>query len=286
MSKRNITVLSITLLCGLLMIGGGVWAMSSGSYAIDWDIIGGGGEPASPASYGLRGTIGQAAAESSFSTNYGLWSGYWYPAAPAAPDKPTIAFSPTSFAFHVAEGGANPLDQTLNIWNSGAGTLSWSVADDADWLDLDPPGGSSTGEQDAVTLSVDISGMTADGYSTTITVSAPGAVNTPQTVTVTLDVSVIEAPIAWDCPLGGQPLIAPNPGAGRPFLDVPAACTDVTVSVGAQLWGIYYLVETGPDAGTWLWYIPGFASSTLTQLEPGKYYWVVVSESCTLTIPQ
>jgi hypothetical protein len=285
MSKRNITVLSITLLCGLLMIGGGVWAMSSGNYAIDWDVIGGGGEPAGSANYVMRGTIGQAAAECSSSSSYGLWSGYWYPAG-APPSEPTIAFDPSSFSFSAIEGGANPADQTLNIWNSGADTLNWSVSDDAGWLSLSPTGGSSTGEHDAVIVSVDISGMSAGHYDATITISAPGATNTPQTVPVTLDVSVIEAPIAWDCPLGGQPLIGPNPGAGRPFLTVPAACTDITVSVGAQLWGIYYLVETGPDAGTWLWYIPGFASSTLTQLEPGKYYWVVVSDSCTLTIPQ
>jgi hypothetical protein len=92
--------------------------------------------------------------------------------------------------------------------------------------------------------------------------------------------------VAWFCPLGGYPLIAPNPGAGRPDLTVPADCAGITVSAGAELWGIYYLVETGPQAGTWLWYIPGFATSTLTQLEPGKFYWVVVSDSCTLTIPQ
>jgi hypothetical protein len=284
--KIKTTIVLAALVCGLLMVGGGVWGMSSGNYAIDWDVIGGGGEPASSANYIVRGTISQPAAESSFSTNYGLWSGYWYPAAPAAPDKPTIGFGPPSFSFSAIQGGADPADQTLNIWNSGAGTLSWSVADDADWLDLDPPGGSSTGEQDAVTLSVDISGMTADGYCATITISAPGASNTPQTVPVTLDVSVPGAAVGWDCPLGGYPLIAPNPGAGRPDLTVPAACTGITVSAGAELWGIYYLIETGPQAGTWLWYIPGFATSTLTQLEPGKFYWVVVSDPSTLTIPQ
>jgi hypothetical protein len=90
----------------------------------------------------------------------------------------------------------------------------------------------------------------------------------------------------WNCPLGGYPLIAPNPGAGRPDLTLPADCTDITVSAGTELWGIYYLIETGPQAGTWLWYIPGFATSTLTQLEPGKFYWVVVSDPSTLTIPQ
>jgi len=78
MKIKNVIIFGV-LLCGLLMMGGGVWAMSSGSYAINWDVIGGGGEPASSASYGLRGTIGQAAGESSFSTNYELGSGYWHP---------------------------------------------------------------------------------------------------------------------------------------------------------------------------------------------------------------
>jgi hypothetical protein len=95
-----------------------------------------------------------------------------------------------------------------------------------------------------------------------------------------------EPTVTWNFALGGQPLIAPNPGAGRPFLSVPASCTWITVSPGAELWGIYYLVETGPGAGMWLWYIPGLASGTLTQLEPGAYYLVVVSAPCALTIPQ
>jgi hypothetical protein len=96
--------------------------------------------------------------------------------------------------------------------------------------------------------------------------------------------SQASASVAWDCPLGGVALVAPNPSEGRPYLSVPVACTDITVSGGAQLWGIYYLVETGPQAGTWLWYIPGFATSTLTQLEPNKYYWVVVSSPCVLAL--
>jgi hypothetical protein len=92
--------------------------------------------------------------------------------------------------------------------------------------------------------------------------------------------------ITWNCPLGGQPLIAPYPAAGRPTLNMAAACDAITVSDGEELWGIYYLVETGPDKGTWQWYIPGFSSSALTELTPGEEYFVVVSDSCTLTIPQ
>jgi hypothetical protein len=91
------------------------------------------------------------------------------------------------------------------------------------------------------------------------------------------------ATIAWNCPLGGQALIAPNSSAGRPFLTLPAGCAGITASAGADLWGIYWLDES---AGVYDYYIPGFVNSTLTQLEPDKYYLVVVSGACTLTIPQ
>jgi hypothetical protein len=85
-------------------------------------------------------------------------------------------------------------------------------------------------------------------------------------------------------PIAGETLIAPNPGAGRPFLTVAVDPDEITVSAGAELWGIYYLDETVPG-GEWLYYIPGYAS-TLTMLEPDQYYYVVVSDPCTLTIPQ
>jgi hypothetical protein len=93
--------------------------------------------------------------------------------------------------------------------------------------------------------------------------------------------------VAWHCPLGGVALIAPNLDGTRPPLTGPIACADVVVSAGAELWGIYHLVEEpGPQQGTWLWYVPGFATSTLAQLEPGKMYFVVASEPCTLTLRQ
>ncbi len=102
--------------------------------------------------------------------------------------KPTISFSPSSFTFSATEGGSNPANQTLEIWNSGSGTLNWSVSDNATWLSLSPASGSSTGEQDSVILSVNTSGMTVGTYTATITISASGATNTPQTLTVNLTI--------------------------------------------------------------------------------------------------
>src|SRR5512147_2456521 len=45
-----------------------------------------------------------------------------------------IGVSPASFSFAATQGGANPATQTLNITNTGGGTLSWTVSANATWL--------------------------------------------------------------------------------------------------------------------------------------------------------
>ncbi len=84
MSKRKEAALLVALLCGLLVTGV-AWAMSSASYAINWDVIGGGGGPISSASYAVNSTMGQAAIGFKTSSNYQLGSGYWYGVAAPAP---------------------------------------------------------------------------------------------------------------------------------------------------------------------------------------------------------
>jgi len=110
------------------------------------------------------------------------------------PAEPTIAFTPSSLSFSAIQGGTNPANQTLEIWNSGAGTLNWGVSDSAAWLSLAPTSGSSAGEHDEVTASVDIAGMSAGVYSATITIAAAGAINTPRTLAVSLTITETEAP--------------------------------------------------------------------------------------------
>ncbi|MBA7504694.1 hypothetical protein ES706_03348 [subsurface metagenome] len=107
---------------------------------------------------------------------------------------PEISFSPESLTFTAGEGGSTPTDKTLEVWNSGIGTLNWSLSDDAAWLGENPTSGSSTGEHDTVAVSVDITGMSAGDYSANITITAPGASNSPQTVPVSLYVGGIGPP--------------------------------------------------------------------------------------------
>jgi len=103
-----------------------------------------------------------------------------------------ISFSPTNLTFSAVEGGSNPANETLEIWNSGDGMLNWTLSDDADWLSEAPMSGNSTGPSDntSVVVSVNITGMLAGDYAANINISAAGANNTPQVVPVSLHISV------------------------------------------------------------------------------------------------
>jgi hypothetical protein len=107
--------------------------------------------------------------------------------------QPTIAHSSSKLSYSATQGSANPPSQTLDVWNSGSGTLNWSVSDDATWLSLAPTSGSSTGEHDAVTVSVDISGIPAGDYTTTIAITTLEATNSPQEVPVSLHIGAAPA---------------------------------------------------------------------------------------------
>jgi PKD repeat protein len=104
---------------------------------------------------------------------------------------PIIAFRPHSLSFSAVEGGDRPPDQTLEIWNSGIGTLEWTASDATPWLSLEPTSGSSTGVHDTNTVgvSVNTSGMVTGSYHGSITISDPGATNDPQTLDVSLEIS-------------------------------------------------------------------------------------------------
>lgn len=118
------------------------------------------------------------------------------PSTPAAPgNAPAIAASPSmAIGFSAEQGGPNPSPQTLEIHNSGGGTLDWLLTANADWLTLSPTGGSSTGEINAVTVSADIAGLSPGDYSATITISAPAASNSPVELPVTLTITSTTAP--------------------------------------------------------------------------------------------
>ena len=99
-----------------------------------------------------------------------------------APVPPAIGMSPTSLSY-TATPGASPAPQSLNISNTGGGTLTWSASGIPPWLTLSRISG--TGNS-VVTVTA-MGNSTVGTYSGSITLSAIGAssVTVPVTLTVT-----------------------------------------------------------------------------------------------------
>ncbi len=101
---------------------------------------------------------------------------------------PIIELSTSQLEFTAFEDGADPNNRILTIRNIGGYALNWEISKNCSWLHVDPCSGSSTGEADEATVSVDISGLNWGIYDCNLTISDPYAMNNPQTVEVTLQV--------------------------------------------------------------------------------------------------
>lgn len=99
--------------------------------------------------------------------------------------NPTISLSKTSLSYSGEEGASVP-SQNVGVANAGTGTLSYTTSSDAAWLTCTPASGTAPG---TLVVSVNLSGRAPNTYTGHITVSAAGATNTPQTITVTLTVT-------------------------------------------------------------------------------------------------
>ncbi len=108
--------------------------------------------------------------------------------------SPELSCSPSSFSFSAIEGGSNPAPQTLQVWNSGAGSLDWLLGKDIGWLSVSPESGTSSGEKDEVQVSVEIASLPAGTHHGTLTVSADESQGSPKSVQVTLEIIPSPAP--------------------------------------------------------------------------------------------
>lgn len=96
--------------------------------------------------------------------------------------NPVLQVMPSTLSF-IGEARRNPPSQTLQITNTGTGTLVWSASADQFWISLSPSGGTAPS---TITVSVNATLLTAGSYQGRITVSAMGAQGSPATVFVTL----------------------------------------------------------------------------------------------------
>jgi pectate lyase len=117
--------------------------------------------------------------------------------------NPTLEVSPDRLDFSAALGGSNPSPKTLNVTSSN-GSLSWNATPSATWLSVSPASGTTPSD---LTVTANSSGLPQGTHLATISITAPGAENSPLAVPVSLTVS----------PAAMVPQItAPNPGSVLP----------------------------------------------------------------------
>ncbi|MFQ5456568.1 MAG: hypothetical protein ACE5EA_10285, partial [Nitrospirota bacterium] len=99
--------------------------------------------------------------------------------------NPVISLSTSTLSFTAEVGGTNPQDQTVTVSNGGEGLLVWTPSTETAWIS-GFINNNSTNET-TLTVSVDITGLSAGSYTGTITISASEAAS--KTITVSLTVT-------------------------------------------------------------------------------------------------
>ena len=149
--------------------------------------------------------------------------------ATVASTQQSIQVTQSGVRFQAVTGGAAPPSQTISVFNSGAGTLTFTaaastVSGGSGWLSASASGSATSSASGSITVSANPAGLSPGDYYGTIQVTAPNAANSPQTITVVLSVfSPANSPGVQTSPTGlifvgsaggtvaGKPVILSNP---------------------------------------------------------------------------
>jgi len=124
---------------------------------------------------------------------------------------PALGVTPGSLTFNAVSGEANPPVRTINVANTGGGTLIWTAASNAAWLSVSPTGGSVVaGQPTNASVSVNITGLAPGTYNGAITVTPDTGAPVLLPVTLIIDpppvMNVTPLSLAFNAISGG-----PNP---------------------------------------------------------------------------
>ena len=187
-------------------------------------------------------------------------------------ETPVLAYTPSSYNFGNMTAGETA-STTFEIWNSGTGTLTYGVGINRTYsfIKITPSSGSSTGEHDTITVSIDTTNLTSGWYTCPIGIHSNGGSGT-----FTVDVNIIQL----------TPILSYNPvshGFGNMY-------PGHTTSTSFEIWNsgtgtlIYVVGPNNPNITipTWVTITPSSGSSTgehdtitvninTTNLNPGNY---------------
>lgn len=199
----------------------------------------------------------------------------------------------TSLTFGATAGGNNPPTETVAVGNSGMGTLSYTAVSDAQWLTVFPASGTAP---QSLTVSVDTAGLSAGTLAGHITLTASGALQSPQTVTVTLNLAsggggggatvlmgdqTIESQLDYNSPGTAEAFLTTATASGTAdmisfYLDAKSSATQVVIGVYTDAGGhpgalLAQAATSQPTTGTWN--TIALPNAVVTQ---GTNYWIAI----------
>jgi len=124
--------------------------------------------------------------------------------SPTAPEildtsRAVIWLDSTEISFSATVSGGNPAVQFIEIKNAGPGTLDYTIESDAEWMSVSPPNGTSTGQANKHTVSVNKAGLEAQEaeHSANLFIKCDQAYNNPQQVAVHFKITKGIPPKIW-----------------------------------------------------------------------------------------
>jgi trimeric autotransporter adhesin len=200
------------------------------------------------------------------------------------PPSVVMALSETGLSFSTAQGGGAPLPLSFGILNTGQGAMSWTAAASTltggNWLLISQPSGTVTQPLVSVsqlTVSVDpvtLSTLLPGTYYGQIQVSSATAVNSPQAMTVILNVLPVGSALVPQVLPGGLMFTGTagiNPGSQEISIGNPTATTQTYSSSQIGAWYSYKQPSANvpPNQPAGLQVYPNFTSATPGDVEQG-----------------
>lgn len=105
-------------------------------------------------------------------------------------NAPRIEVSPATLKFGGSTLGDHTQAQKVLLIDGKGGQLHWTASKSGSWLSVSPTSGTGDGY---VTISVNPTGLSAGTYTGSVSITDPDAVNSPQAISVTLEVQVTTA---------------------------------------------------------------------------------------------
>lgn len=96
------------------------------------------------------------------------------------PGDPVLEYSPGSHNFgRICTEDEGTYSSTFEIWNSGDETLDYTLSESCSWItSISPSSGTSNGEFDTITVTIDTTGLSEGTYSSDITITSNGGSGT------------------------------------------------------------------------------------------------------------